>query len=49
LGIRNRRSAIGTYSITKTGDISFVGGAPFVISRIERGKLVPFRALQEQG
>jgi ABC-type branched-subunit amino acid transport system substrate-binding protein len=49
LGIRNRRSAIGTYSITKTGDISFVGGAPFVISRIEGGKLVPFRALQEQG
>jgi hypothetical protein len=49
LGIRNRRSAIGTYSITKTGDISFVGGAPFVISRIEGAKLVPFRALLEQG
>lgn len=48
-GIRNRSSAIGTYSINKNGDISFVGGAPFVISRIEAGKLVPFRAVQEQG
>lgn len=46
--IHNRSSAIGTYSI-KNGDISFVGGAPFVISRIEGGKLVPFKAMHEQG
>ena len=48
-GIRNRRSAIGTYSINKNGDISFVGAAPFVISRIEAGELVPFRAVPQQG
>jgi ABC-type branched-subunit amino acid transport system substrate-binding protein len=48
-GIRNRRSAIGTYSIDKNGDISFVGAAPFVINRIENGNLVPFRAVPQPG
>ncbi len=43
-GIRNRSSAIGTYSISSTGDISL---APFVFSRLRDGKLVPF--VQAQG
>lgn len=49
LAIRNRSSAIGTYSINKNGDVSFAGGAPFVISRIAGGKLVPLKALVQQG
>jgi branched-chain amino acid transport system substrate-binding protein len=45
LSLKNRQSVLGTYSIS-AGDISL---APFVISRVERGQLVPFNALQEQG
>jgi hypothetical protein len=47
--IRDRSSALGTYSINKNGDISFSAGAPFVFSRVKAGKLVPFKAVQEQG
>ncbi len=44
--IRNRVSALGTYSINQNGDTSI---APFVISRVKAGTLVPFKAVQEQG
>ncbi len=44
--IRNRSSALGTYSISSSGDISL---APFVFSRFRDGKLVPFRFVQAQG
>jgi ABC-type branched-subunit amino acid transport system substrate-binding protein len=47
--LRNRSSAIGTYSINPNGNISFAAGAPFVISKVKGGKLVPARAFQEQG
>lgn len=47
--IRNHNSVLGTYSIHSDGDISFVGGAPFVLSRARGGKLVPFKAVQQQG
>jgi branched-chain amino acid transport system substrate-binding protein len=43
LGIRNRQSVLGTYSISSTGDTSI---APFVFSRLRRGKLVPFAQVQ---
>lgn len=48
-GIRNHDSVIGTYSINSDGDISFAGGAPFVLSHVRGGKLVPFKAVQQQG
>jgi ABC-type branched-subunit amino acid transport system substrate-binding protein len=43
-GISNRNvgwpnSALGTYSIDKNGDITFAGGAPFVLERVKAGKL----------
>jgi branched-chain amino acid transport system substrate-binding protein len=44
--IRNRNSVLGSYSINANGDTSI---APFVFSRIVRGKLVPFRSVQVQG
>jgi hypothetical protein len=52
--IKNRNvgwpySAVGSYSIDKTGDVTFADGAPFVFSRIKDGKLVPFKAVQQQG
>ncbi len=47
--IRNRSSALGTYSIKPNGNISFAAGAPFVISKVKSGRLVPYKALQEQG
>jgi branched-chain amino acid transport system substrate-binding protein len=43
LGIRNRQSVLGTYSISSTGDTSI---APFVFSRVRQGKLVPFVQVQ---
>jgi len=43
LSIKNRQSVLGTYSISQTGDTSL---APFVFSRLEQGKLVPFVQLQ---
>jgi hypothetical protein len=39
LAIKNRPSALGTYSISSTGDTSI---APFVFSRLRAGELVPF-------
>jgi len=45
-GIRNRSSALGTYSINQNGDTSI---APFVINRVKVGQLVPYKAIQEQG
>jgi branched-chain amino acid transport system substrate-binding protein len=44
--IRNRSSALGTYSINQNGDTSL---APFVLDRISAGKLVPYKAVQAQG
>jgi branched-chain amino acid transport system substrate-binding protein len=44
--IRNRVSALGTYSINKNGDTSI---GPFVINRVRSGQLVPYKAVQEQG
>jgi branched-chain amino acid transport system substrate-binding protein len=44
--IKNRSSALGTYSINQNGDTSI---APFVFSRVRSGKLVPYKAVQEQG
>lgn len=44
--IRNRSSALGTYSINQNGDTSI---APFVFSRVKASKLVPYKAVQEQG
>ena len=44
--IHNRSSVLGTYSINANGDTS---SAPFVFSRLEAGKLVPFKFVQAQG
>jgi len=44
--IRNRSSALGTYSINQNGDTSI---APFVFSRVRAGKLVPYKAVPAQG
>jgi branched-chain amino acid transport system substrate-binding protein len=44
--IRNRHSVLGTYSIDPVGDTSI---APFVLSRLQRGSLVPFRPLPVRG
>lgn len=47
LAIRARASVLGTYSINmNTGDTSL---APFVISRVRSGQLVPDRFVSEQG
>jgi ABC-type branched-subunit amino acid transport system substrate-binding protein len=43
LSIKNRQSVLGTYSIDSSGDTSI---APFVISRVQQGKLVPFVQVQ---
>jgi branched-chain amino acid transport system substrate-binding protein len=43
LAIRNRQSALGTYSMSSTGDTSI---APFVFSRVQQGRLVPFAQVQ---
>lgn len=42
-------SAVGSYTIDKSGDITYAGGAPFVFSRIRDGALVPFKAVQQSG
>jgi branched-chain amino acid transport system substrate-binding protein len=44
--ISNRASVLGTYSIDHNGDTSI---APFVLSRVRGGKLVPYRAVPAQG
>ena len=43
LGLTNRQSVLGTYSMDSRGDTNI---APFVFSRLERGKLVPFAQVQ---
>jgi branched-chain amino acid transport system substrate-binding protein len=43
LTINNRPSVLGTYSINSNGDTSI---APFVFSRLQSGKLVPFAQVQ---
>jgi branched-chain amino acid transport system substrate-binding protein len=43
--IRNRVSPLGTYTINQNGDTST---APFLISRVRAGMLVPYRAVSEQ-
>jgi branched-chain amino acid transport system substrate-binding protein len=43
LSIKNRQSVLGTYSMDSNGDTSI---APFVFSRLERGRLVPFASVQ---
>jgi hypothetical protein len=42
-------SSVGSYSIDKTGDITYSGGAPFVFSAIRHGVLVPVKAVQQSG
>jgi branched-chain amino acid transport system substrate-binding protein len=43
LSLKNRQSALGTYSMSSSGDTSI---APFVFSRVQQGKLVPFAQVQ---
>ena len=43
LSIKNRQSVLGTYSMSPSGDTSI---APFVFSRVDQGKLVPFAQVQ---
>ena len=43
LAIKNRQSVLGTYSMNSSGDTSI---APFVFSRLQQGKLVPFAQVQ---
>jgi ABC-type branched-subunit amino acid transport system substrate-binding protein len=43
LSIKNRQSALGTYSMNSNGDTSI---APFVFSRLQRGRLVPFAQVE---
>jgi len=45
-GLRNRNSVLGTYSINANGDTSI---APFVLTHLAGGKLVPFKSLAVQG
>jgi branched-chain amino acid transport system substrate-binding protein len=44
--IRNRSSALGTYSINSNGDTNI---APFVFLRVSAGALAPYKAVQAQG
>ncbi len=46
LGIRNRNSVLGSYSIDANGDTSI---APFIFSHLAGGKLVPFKSVPVQG
>jgi hypothetical protein len=43
LSLKNRESVLGTYSMNSSGDTSI---APFVFSRVQQGKLVPFPHVQ---
>jgi branched-chain amino acid transport system substrate-binding protein len=43
LSLKNRESVLGTYSMSSSGDTSI---APFVFSRVQQGKLVPFAQVQ---
>jgi branched-chain amino acid transport system substrate-binding protein len=43
LSIKNRQSVLGTYSMSPSGDTSI---APFVFSRVQQGRLVPFAQVQ---
>ncbi len=44
--IRNRSSPLGSYSINQNGDTNI---GPFVIERVRASKLVPVKAIPEQG
>jgi branched-chain amino acid transport system substrate-binding protein len=44
--IKNRQSALGTYSINSNGDTSL---APFVFTRLKGGQLVPFKFVSVSG
>jgi branched-chain amino acid transport system substrate-binding protein len=44
--LKNRQSVLGTYSINANGDTNLDA---FVASRVQRGQLVPFKALADQG
>jgi branched-chain amino acid transport system substrate-binding protein len=44
--IRGRSSPLGTLSIDSDGDVSITPAAPFVIDRLQSGRLVPFAAVQ---
>jgi ABC-type branched-subunit amino acid transport system substrate-binding protein len=46
--LKNRSSALGTYSIDAAGDITLTP-PPFVISRFRAGKLVAFKSVQVPG
>jgi branched-chain amino acid transport system substrate-binding protein len=44
--VKNRQSVLGTYSISASGDTSLDA---FTVSRVQGGRLVPFKALVDQG
>jgi branched-chain amino acid transport system substrate-binding protein len=44
--LKNRESVLGTYSINANGDTSL---DVFAAARVQRGRLVPFKALADQG
>ena len=44
--LKNRQSVLGTYSINANGDTSL---DVFTATRVQRGRLVPFKALADQG
>jgi branched-chain amino acid transport system substrate-binding protein len=46
LAIKNRQSVLGTYSINSSGDTSLDA---FTANRVRGGRLVPFKALVDQG
>lgn len=46
LAIKNRQSVLGTYSINSSGDTSLDA---FTVSRVQAGRLLPFKALADQG
>jgi branched-chain amino acid transport system substrate-binding protein len=46
LAIKNRQSVLGTYSMNANGDTSI---APFVLSRLRGGRLVPYKFVPQQG
>jgi branched-chain amino acid transport system substrate-binding protein len=44
--VKNRQSVLGTYSISSSGDTSL---DTFTANRVRGGRLVPFKALVDQG
>lgn len=47
--IRSFGTAVGGISIDKNGDVTIAGGAPFLFSQVRGGKLIPQKAVREQG